>query len=54
MEHEEYAVLDRAGRLQIPAEYLEQMHVKGNKVKIEAAEGKLVISAPEDAGPGLR
>jgi len=47
MEHEEFAVLDRAGRVQIPSEYLEQMHVRGNKVKIEASEGKLVISAPE-------
>ena len=49
MEHEEFAVLDRAGRVQIPAEYLDQMRVKGNKVKIEAIGGKLVISSPEAA-----
>lgn len=40
---EEYAVLDRAGRLQIPKELLEEMGVKDNKVKLEVKDGKIVI-----------
>ena len=45
--HEEYSVLDRAGRVQIPADYLERLHVKGNKVKIEYVDSRLIISAPD-------
>ena len=52
LEHEEYAVLDRTGRVQLPAEYLEQMHIKGDKVKVGMEDGRLVISAPEDGGAG--
>ena len=43
---EEYAVLDRAGRLQIPKELLEEMGVKDNKVKLEVNDGKIVIEKP--------
>ncbi len=43
---EEYAVLDRAGRLQIPKELLEEMGVKDNKVKLEIKDGKIVIEKP--------
>ena len=46
--HDEYAVLDKAGRLQIPREMLEQMGVQGNKVRVEIQDGKVVISAPEE------
>ena len=31
--HDEFAVLDKAGRVQIPRELLEQLGVKGNKEK---------------------
>ena len=44
--HEEFAVLDKAGRVQIPREMLEQFGVAGNKVKMEYANGKIVIEAP--------
>lgn len=44
---EEFVVLDRAGRLQIPKELLEEMEMNGNKVKIELVEGKIVIEKPE-------
>ncbi len=44
---EEYAVLDRAGRLQIPKELLEEIGVAGNKVKLEVRDGKIVIDRPE-------
>ena len=45
---EEFAVLDRAGRVQIPSELLEQMGTDGNKVKLEFIGGKIVIEKPKD------
>lgn len=45
---EEYAIMDRAGRVQIPAELLESMGLKGNKVKIAFQDGKVIISNPEE------
>ena len=42
------AVLDKAGRIQIPRELLEQLGVKGNKVRVEMDEGKIVISVPKE------
>ncbi len=47
--HEEYAVLDRAGRVQIPRELLDLIHVKGNKVKMEYHDGKIIISGDEES-----
>lgn len=44
---EEFVVLDRAGRIQIPAELLKDMGVEGNKVKLELVDGKIVIEKPE-------
>ena len=44
---DEYAVLDRAGRLQIPREILEQMDIRGNKVRLEYKDGKIVIQPPD-------
>lgn len=44
---EEYAVLDRAGRVQIPSELLEEMGMAGNKVKLELVDGKIIIEKPE-------
>ena len=41
---EEYAVLDRAGRLQLPRELLEEIGLQGNKVKLEVENGRIVIS----------
>ena len=48
MEHvqEEFSVLDKAGRVQLPAEMLEQLGLDGNKVRVEMEDGKIVISAP--------
>ena len=48
MVHEEYAVLDRAGRVQIPKELLDLIHIKDNKVKMEYRDGKIIISGGED------
>lgn len=44
---EEYAVLDRAGRVQIPSDLLKEMGMSGNKVKLELVNGKIVIEKPE-------
>lgn len=49
---EEYAVIDRAGRIQIPRELLEGLGVKGNKVKIELSDGKIVIEKPAEGKDG--
>lgn len=44
---EEYVIMDKAGRVQIPKEVLEAMGMKDNKVKLELQNGKVVISAPD-------
>lgn len=46
--HEEYAVLDRAGRVQIPKELLDRLHVTDNRVKLEYKDGKIIISSGEE------
>ena len=46
--HVEYAILDKAGRLQVPAGYLESIGVKNsNKVRVELNEGRIVLLPPE-------
>ncbi len=44
---EEYVILDKAGRVQIPREILEQLGVNDNKVKMDLVDGKVVITKPE-------
>lgn len=45
--HEELAVLDRAGRLQIPREYLERLGLAGAKmVKVELEDERIVLRNP--------
>jgi len=47
IEQVEYAVLDRAGRVQIPREYLDKMQVDGNRIQMNLEDdGRLVLSAP--------
>jgi len=46
-EQEEFAVIDRAGRLQIPKEYLEKLGLTDkNKLKVEMENGQIIIKAP--------
>lgn len=45
---DEFTVLDRAGRLQIPREYLEQMQLQGNRVRVEYKDGKIIIENPDN------
>ena len=46
-EQEEFAVLDRAGRVQIPRELLDEMNLEGNKVRIQLKDGQIVIENPK-------
>ena len=41
-------MLDRAGRLQIPREMLNQLGIDGNKVKLEVRDGQIVVEKPHD------
>ena len=42
---DEYVILDKAGRVQIPREFLKELNLPDNKVKLEYVDGKIVISA---------
>ncbi|GKU75933.1 ABC transporter ATP-binding protein [Paenibacillus sp. L3-i20] len=47
--HVEYAILDKAGRLQVPSNYLDTLGLKNsNKVRLEMVDGKIVILPPEE------
>lgn len=43
---EEYAIVDKAGRVQIPREILNAMELTDNKVRLEYQDGKVIISRP--------
>ncbi|MBW7460415.1 ABC transporter ATP-binding protein, partial [Paenibacillus sepulcri] len=46
--HIEYAVLDRACRLQIPSAYLDAIGMKNkNKIRVTLEEGRIVLSPPQ-------
>lgn len=42
--HEEYSVLDKAHRLQLTEEMLEEAGIESNKVRVEVVDGKVIIS----------
>lgn len=42
--HEEYSVLDKAGRLQLNEEMLSAAGIDGNRVKVQVVDDKVVIS----------
>lgn len=44
--HEEFAVMDRANRLQLKEEFLDAAGIRSNKVKVEVNNGKIVITNP--------
>ncbi len=44
---EEYVILDKAGRVQIPREILNELGIADNKVKMDLVDGKIVITKPE-------
>ncbi len=43
---EEYAIIDRAGRLQIPRDLLDKLELPGNKVKLSMQEEKILVEKP--------
>lgn len=43
----EYVVLDRAGRLQIPSQLLKDLNLEDNKVKVSARGNEIIVSKPE-------
>ena len=43
---EEFAIVDRAGRIQIPREILETMGLDENKVKLDFKDGQVIITKP--------
>jgi len=47
--HEELAVLDKVGRIQIPKDYLDALDIKGNqKLRVELEGDRIVLFAPEE------
>ncbi|NLC18025.1 MAG: ABC transporter ATP-binding protein [Clostridiales bacterium] len=46
--HDEFTILDRAGRLQIPRELLDRMGVHDNKVRLEYVNDTIVIKPARD------
>ena len=46
-EHEEFAVLDRAGRVQIPRELLDSIGVGGNKIRLKQEDGRVYIESAD-------
>lgn len=46
IDKEEYAILDRAGRLQIPKEILDQLQIKDNRLQLKYEDGKVILSPP--------
>lgn len=45
--HEEYAVLDKAGRLQLSKDALRKAGIDSNKVKVEVKDGNIILSKPD-------
>ena len=45
---EEFAIVDKAGRVQIPAELLKEIGLKDNKVSVAVKDGKVVLSRPQN------
>ncbi len=43
---EEYVILDKAGRVQIPKDILAALELEDNKIKLELSEGKIIITKP--------
>ena len=44
---DEYAVLDRAGRLQLPREMLEKLGHTGNRLRVSMKDGRIILDPPQ-------
>jgi len=45
--HEEFAVLDRVGRVQLPEDFMRRLQLTGNTVKLEFTDGRVTVSKPD-------
>lgn len=43
---DEYVVMDKAGRLQLPSDMLKKLNLKGNRVRMEMHNGEIIIRKP--------
>jgi ABC-type lipoprotein export system ATPase subunit len=46
---EEYAIIDRVGRVQLPHDLLDELSLDSNKVRVTMENGRIVIEKPADA-----
>ena len=46
---DEFAILDRAGRIQLPADMLSEMKLADNKIRLFVENGRIVLENPEGA-----
>lgn len=44
---EEYVIVDKAGRVQIPRELLNTLNLEDNKVRVEMQDNQIIITKPE-------
>ncbi len=44
---DEFAILDKAGRIQLPREMLEEMKLTDNKIRLLVEDGKIILENPE-------
>lgn len=44
---DEFAILDRSGRLQLPPDMLAGMNLKDNKVRLVLSDGKIILENPD-------
>lgn len=51
---EEFAIVDKAGRVQIPSELLKEIGLKSNKVSVTVKDGQVVLSRPQGAEENAR
>ena len=45
---DEYAILDRAGRVQIPRDMLDKLQVSGNRMRMEMRDGRIILEKPAE------
>ena len=45
---DEYSIVDRAGRIQIPRNMLDSLDLKGNKIKVTCEDKTIVLHNPDD------
>lgn len=43
---DEYAIMDKVGRVQIPSDMVKNLKLSDNKVRVEMADGRIILSNP--------